>query len=267
MVFEFLLIGRDPAALERAAGEALAEVERIGRLLSPRDPQSELARLNRAAGARTVRVGRELLCLLVEAGKLGLSTGGHYDPTAPGRLGIGDGRLAGLGAILIDPTRRLVRYSRPDVRIDLGGFGRGYALDRAAAILRAHGVERGLLHAGPDTALALDTGWEVGLRAPGLPPGSPCVARVPLARRALARSASVDERGNPRVLRPRDGSVVPGRDGCAVIAPSAAAAEALSIALLSMGRRQAGFFCASAQSCGLQAAWLQDELTWLRREG
>ncbi len=260
--FAFLLVGDSPEELAAAAEAGLDEVSRIEKLLSRHDPDSEVSRLNREAGKRMVKVDPELLQLLVDCGQVGLRTAGHFDLTAPGRRGL-DRASDGLGSILVDPERCLMRFSRPDVCLDFGGVGKGYALDRAAAVLRDHGVHQGLLQAGKDLALALDGGWEVGLRSPGA--ASEAVAHVPLARRALSNTVTVDENGESSIVRPTDGRPVTDPAACAVIARSAAEAEALSTAFLAMGRQQTGRFCTSGRGADLQVAWLEDDLSWLRR--
>jgi thiamine biosynthesis lipoprotein len=257
--FEFRLAGLPPEQLAAAADAALAEVDRVERLLSRRDPRSAVSRLNRDARRRLVRVDPELFQLLVDCGQVGIRTAGHFDLTAPSRRPE-DGPADGLGSILLDPVRKLVRFSRPTVQLDFGGIERGYALDRAALVLRERGVHQGLLHAGEDLALALDGGWKVGLGAPGA--DSAPLAHVPLRRRAMANGRS--SAAHP-VVRPQSGQAVPDAAACAVIAASAAQAEALSTAFLSMGRRQAGLFCTSGHGAGLQVAWLDQDLSWLRR--
>ncbi len=261
--FEFLLVGESPESLETAANAALDEVRRVESLLSRHHPGSEVSRLNREAGKHLVKVDPEVLQLLIDCGQVGIRTAGHFDLTAPLRR-LEDGPADGLGSILLDPERRLVRFSRPNVQIDFGGVGRGYALDRAAVVLRAAGVHQGLLQAGSDLALALDSGWRVGLRPPGAGAEEP-LTHVPLARRALSNTVTVDEHGRSSIVRPSDGRTVTDPAGCAVIARSAAEAEALSTAFLSMGRRQAGLFCTSGHGAGLQVAWVDGGLRWLRR--
>ena len=158
-----------------------------------------------------------------------------------------------------------MRFSRPDLCLDFGGIGKGYALDRAAAALRDRGVHQGLLQAGKDLALALDSGWRVGLWPPGAGAGAEAITHVPLGRRALSNTATVDENGESSIVRPADGHTVTDPAACAVIARSAAEAEAMSTAFLAMGRRQAGRFCTSGQGADLQVAWFEDDLSWLRR--
>ena len=208
-----------------SAGEAaLAEITywhgRLDRFAS----DSFVAHLNRSAYAAPVRIDTGTFTLLSRALAVGRASGGAFDIT----LG------TGVAAVELDEVRSSVRFTSADVRIDLGGIAKGFALDRAAALLRSHGVQRALLHGGTSSVVALGApphapGWRVAL---GTVPDADVVA---LRDRALSVSANVER---AHVLDTRSGVPVPVRT-VAVIGPDACGADAWSTALLVLGARPA----------------------------
>jgi predicted dehydrogenase len=132
-----------------------------------------------------------------------------------------------------------IRFDRGGVAIDLGGIGKGYALDRAAAILRERGVREALLHGGTSTIVALGA-WPVGLADPRDPERR--LGKVDLCDRAISASSGLGkffvERGRAygHILDPRTGSPARGTEAAWVMALSAADADALSTAAYVTGR-------------------------------
>src|SRR5262249_14969420 len=101
----------------------------------------------------------------------------------------------GMRHVVLDPEQRTVRYLRNGLEINLGSIGKGYALDRAARLLREHwNVTAGLLHGGHSSVYAIGSepgradGWGVGLRHPWDPARRLAVVR--LRDRALGTSAA-----------------------------------------------------------------------------
>jgi thiamine biosynthesis lipoprotein len=148
--FEVFLAGADGEHLEAVASAALEEVARLERLLSGYDPFSEVTRLNREAGRRPMRVDADVWDLLCACEGYRRRTGGFFDVTAAAGDGVGGGE-----ALLLDEGRRAVRLGRPGAALDLGGAGKGFALDRAGEVLRQFGVTSGLLHGGTSSVLAV----------------------------------------------------------------------------------------------------------------
>jgi len=148
---------------DRVAGEAaidavMEEMHRIDRLMSPHKPESELSRINVNAGSEPVLICAEMFKLLARAAHFSRLSNGAFDITyaAVGklfdyRLGIRPNSdqvskaclAVGYRHVLLDEIASTVRFVRPDVCIDLGGFAKGHAVDNATTIL----LKRGITHA------------------------------------------------------------------------------------------------------------------------
>jgi thiamine biosynthesis lipoprotein len=160
-----------------------------------------------------------------------------------------------MSLVQLDPRDFTVRFSRPGVMLDLGAIGKGYAIERAAEVLREAGVTSALLHGGTSSVQALShppdaESWKIAIERPrpGLarPPPAPgqqpsLLATVPLCDAAMSVSAvwgkffQAEGRTYGHVLDPRTGQPVAGTALAAVVLPSATEADALSTALLTLG--------------------------------
>ena len=200
-----LAVDEQPQA-KAAAEAAFAELDRQERLLSRFDQGSEIALINRLKPGESLRVGIDTVRCLWLA-KLALrETEGAFDVTAGAPIGqTGLGRLElweiseTLGGLqrerLLNPDEH-IDWTQADaprffqvrvheakmqtatsaqeamgLRIDLGGIGKGYALDRAAEVLAAWEVKAALLHGGTSTALVfgeppITEGWPLGVGGP-----------------------------------------------------------------------------------------------------
>lgn len=263
--FEIALHGGDPLALRAAGEESLDEIDRLEERLSLFRPTSEIAHLNARAAREAVRVTPAVLALLRLAQRLHGETAGSFDPTiAPlldcwGLLG-GTGRVptpeelaaaracVGMGLVELDERASTVRFTSPGVRLDLGAIGKGYAIDRAAEILREAGVTSALLHGGTSTVYAIGAppdgeAWPVAIEGPPAAAGQmrDTIAIVRLRDESLSVSAvwgkSFTAAGqtfghvlNPLTGRPASEAVL-----AAVVLPSATETDALSTALLALG--------------------------------
>jgi thiamine biosynthesis lipoprotein len=235
--FAVALVGEDVEHLGAVAEAVLDEVERIERLFSRFDPRSEIARINREAGGRPVLVDREVLDILLTCQAAWERTGGCFDVAA------GQGTFA---AVTIDRLARYLRLGQPGVVLDLGGVGKGYALDRGADIVRTHGVESAFLHGGTSSVLAWGSDedrrpWTVAVRDPFAPTREAAeLFRVRLdgcgfscsATRAAGQAVS-------DLVDPRTGQPLEGRSACVALAANATQAEILSTSLLCMGKAMA----------------------------
>jgi thiamine biosynthesis lipoprotein len=198
---------------QRAAGEAaitavMDEMHRIDRAMSPYKADSELSRINHGAGAGPVLVSAEMARLIVRAAEFSALSGGAFDITyaAVGhlydyrnRIRPSDDELArareavGWRHLVLDSQAGTVRFARPGMRIDLGGFAKGHAVDNAAAILRRRGIAHAMVSAGGDSRVIGDRRgrpWTIGVRDPRRP--GELVAMLPLEDVSISTSGDYE---------------------------------------------------------------------------
>lgn len=253
--FEFVLHGANPAALRAAAEEALDEVDRLENLLSLYRSHTDVARLNAQAAEGWVRITPETFRLLERAFALSRQTDGAFDVTAgalirawgfmggngtepdPGAVAAAR-ECVGVDRVELDADGFSVRFTRPGVMLDLGSVGKGYALDRAAELLREAGVTSALLHGGTSTVIGLGQPPDADAWRVALPDGE----SVTLTDASLSVSAGWgksfrDSTGRElgHVIDPRRGEPVVGARYAAVVAASATDSDALSTAALVAG--------------------------------
>ena len=247
------------AAAVRALDAALDEVERLDAVLSNWKQDSELSRLNRAAASAPVYCSRDLFDVIEASLRARAATGGAFDPGLEPwsrALGLRDRgleieaqeseplRVPGPGGeVQLDRSGRTVRFSGVGTGLDLGGIGKGYALDAAGRVLWESGVRNALLSFGGQI-LALgappgEDGWMVEVADPTerFRP----VLRLRVRDVSIATSANT-ERGVWRngewmghVLDPHSGRSASFQGSATSVAADATRADAYATALLVMG--------------------------------
>jgi thiamine biosynthesis lipoprotein len=254
--------GKSEGEVTAAIDAALAEVDRLDRMLSTYIGESEVSKLNRAAGGDFLPASPELLDLLSRSREFCASTDHAFDVTvgplvelwkraardgkAPAEREIAAARaLCGPGEIETDPEHGRARLLHAGAALDFGAIGKGYALDRAASILQDRGVTRALLDFGGQF-LALDpppdaAAWRVDLRDPAKPDSTR--TSVNLVHASISTTAdyerglSLSGRRISHVVDPRTGIPVEGILGVSVVCASATEADALSTALFVLGAK------------------------------
>ena len=174
----------DPVVAEAAMAAVMAEMHRIDHAMSPHKIDSELSRINRDAGSAAVPISVEMTGLLARAAHFSRLSDGAFDisyaavgrlfdyrlHTRPGLAALEKARAAvGYRNVMLDEESRTVRFARPDVCIDLGGFAKGHAIDNAAALLRQRGIMHANISAGGDSRVVGDRRgrpWSIGIRDP-----------------------------------------------------------------------------------------------------
>ncbi len=276
--FEIVLHGHRPVALRAAGEEALDEITRLEEQLSLYRPASQISAVNAGAARAPVRVEPAVFRLLQHARRLYDESVGTFDITiAPlvrcwGFMGGGGHRptaeqitaaraKVGMDKVTLDEERFTVKFEEEGMMLDLGAIGKGYAVERAADILREAGVTSAVVQGGTSTVCAIGAppdaaGWKAAIEYPPLPaPGDSPQDRTDLAAaesaavRAIVslndesmsvsaphgRSFTEDGKTYGHVLDPRTGHPAIGGMLAAVVLPSATETDALSTALLTWG--------------------------------
>jgi FAD:protein FMN transferase len=259
--FRLVLYARDGAAATNAATAAFARVADLNAKLSDYDADSELSRLSRTSGSGAwVPVSDDLWRVLTAARALSARSDGAFDVTVgpvvnlwrkarrekrrPDERLLAEARArVGWRLVELDARRRAVRLAVPDMRLDLGGIAKGYALDEALQVLRGHGVTSALVSGGGDIAVSGappgQPGWRIELPGPEEAPAAPEFVR--LRHAALATSGDLFqfvELGGVRyshIVDPRTGLGLTDHGLVTVIARDGTSADGLATALSVMG--------------------------------
>lgn len=171
--FEFVLVGDDENHLRAAGEEALKEIVELEGLLSRFRTNSDISRINRLAAHKPVRVDARTFWLLQRAKRLYQETNGAFDVTVGTWWERSSKTKAVVGAdkLLLDEATMTVQFAEEGLKIDLGGIGKGYALERAAKLLRNAQVESAFLHGGRSSVFAYGfnqngSAWQVAIAHP-----------------------------------------------------------------------------------------------------
>lgn len=177
----------DEAAAAQGASAVFAEFERVDRLMTTWLPDSDISKINQAAGKLPVAVSAEVMSLLEKALAISRASDGAFDITVGAFKGLWkfdedlDGSLPAPEAVaarrslvdyrdlLLDEAASTAFLKRAGMRITLGGIAKGYTVDRAVAMLHDRGFVDFIVQAGGDLYVAGRRGdrpWRVGVRDP-----------------------------------------------------------------------------------------------------
>lgn len=273
-----LLVPYGTADAVPAAQEAFELLDALEDQLTVYRDHSEVSRLNRTACHRPVRIEARLFGLLQLAAAIHGASDGAFDITSgrlikawgffrgPRRVPEADELEAiraavGMSHVELDETHRAVRYRRPELEINLGSIGKGYALDRLTEQLATRwNLPAILLHGGASSVYAKGSptsaakGWRVRIRHPWV--ASRHLAEVWLRDRALGTSAATFQflrykgRKLGHILDPRTGWPAAGLASVSVLAPTAALADGLSTAFYVGGIELARRYCEAHPEVG-----------------
>ena len=247
----------DRAAGEVAMAAVIDEMHRIDRAMSPHKFESELSRINREAGRAAVPLTDEMARLIGQAIEFSRWSDGAFDITyasagqlydyragiAPDDTALQAARSAiGWRQLQLDPAVRTLRFGRPGMRIDLGGFAKGHAVDCSIALLRARGIRHALVSAGGDSQLLGDRRgrpWTIAIRDPRRE--GEVIAVLPLQDVAISTSGDYErffEKSGVRhhhLIDPRTGRSPSSVRSVTILADDGLTSEALSKTVFVLG--------------------------------
>jgi FAD:protein FMN transferase len=251
----------DTAAADTSIGAVFAEFDRLDALLSVWRPGSDVLRINAAAGRAAVPVSPDTRAVLRTAQQVSEWTAGKFDVTFGALADVWrfdhdqDNRvptpaeitarvaLVDYRAVVIDEAAGTVFLSRAGMRLHLGGVGKGYAVDRAVAILRARGFQDFMVQAGGDLFVSGQAGgrpWRLGINDPRGAPDDP-FATVELRDRTLSTSGDYERffiangARYHHLLDPDVGAPARGCRSVTIVAGTATLADALSTGVFILG--------------------------------
>jgi thiamine biosynthesis lipoprotein len=253
-------------ATDKVQGDAaieavLAEMRRVDEAMSTYKPTSELSIVNAQAAQKPIKISGELFDLLSTALEYSRITDGAFDITYASVGYMYDFRkhvhpdekqiaaaLPGINYrhVELDKKNNTVHFARAGMRIDLGGIGKGHAVDRGIAILQARGVDHALVTAGGDSRIIGDRfgqPWVVGIRHPDRK--DEVIARIPLEDAALSTSGDYeryfDENGvrYHHIIDPKTGRSASKVRSATIIGPTATRTDGLSKTAFVLGPEKA----------------------------
>lgn len=249
-----------PDRLEETGSRIKDKVLELHRMWSSFDPNSEVSKINEAAGVHPVRVSAETIDILELAGRCSSMTDGAFDVTLGAlnetwRNAIREkcvpqadelkhaSEHCGFECVQVDRSAQTVSVDSSNCRVDLGGIAKGWALDRAREIVCARGVESCLLNFG-GTVAAVGRDVRVGVQNPLQPTGVP-LGQIEVCDKVVVTSG-VNEHGFQsgdkryhHIIDPRTGwPAEPGLLQVTLVGDHAATADALATGALVLGVRR-----------------------------
>ena len=242
-----------------AAAAIFADIDELEEEISRYQPGSDLTAIKSLTAGQSLQIGLATYDCLSLAQDVATATNNAFDcavanlweawrtPSGslaePEKTALADALArSGSQRFTLDPNGMTITVHCDHLGLDLGGIGKGYALDQAAEILlEDFGITRALLNAGESTVLALQppegaASWVIGAGAPG--------QSHPLTDGALSGSGFSVQ--GSHIIDPRTGRpapLLPDREHVWAIAPTAALADALSTAFMVMSPEETATFC------------------------
>ncbi len=258
--FDFTVVANSEELGNKYITIAIEEISRIEKIISSWDPNSQTSEINNNAGIQPVQVDQELLELVERSIYISKLTDGAFDisyasvdriwrfdgsmPQIPKEKEIKTSvRKVGYTKIQIDTERSTIFLPESGMKIGFGAIGKGYAADKAKALLQSKGVVAGIINASGDmnTWGKQPDGkqWQVAITNPLNK--SKAFARLPISDRAVVTSGNYEKyvtfRGKrySHIIDPRTGYPSTGIVSVTVFAPKAELADALATSIFVMG--------------------------------
>ena len=257
--FEITLVSTQEVA-NQYLNAAQGEIERIERLISSWDANSQTAEINRQAGIKPVKVAKELYDLIARSIEISKITQGAFDISyaALDPVWFFDGRMKavpgeserlksvqniGFKDLVLNAKEQTVYLPKKGMKIGFGAIGKGYAADATKKLMKSLGVSSGIINASGDLTSwgkkPDGTDWQVGISNPENP--AKVFSWFPVRDAAVATSGNYEKyvtlegKQYSHIMDPRTGMPVSGIKSVTVFAPNAELADAFATAVFIMG--------------------------------
>jgi thiamine biosynthesis lipoprotein len=261
--FELTVVGEEEAWALTRINAGVKEIQRLEKLLTTYDEDSETSLINANAGLRPVAVSYETFGLIERSIRISQITQGAFDITYGSidrRLWNFDTTLQQLPDkdtarrmvklinyrnIILDKENRTVLLKEKGMRIGFGGIGKGYAAERAKGVMQEMGVTSGVVNASGDlTAWGYQPdgkSWTIGIVNPDS--AGQIFSSLNITGMAIATSGNyekyiiIDGKRYSHTINPRTGLPVTGIKSVTILCPNAEIADAMATPVMIMGVR------------------------------
>jgi thiamine biosynthesis lipoprotein len=259
--FDITVVANDSIQANKYIDTAVAEISRIEKLISSWDDNSQTSEINRNAGAKPLKVDKELFNLIERAIGISKLTDGAFDISyaSMDRIWQFDGSMTvmpsekeikssvekiGYQNIVLDKKNSTVFLKLEGMKIGFGAIGKGYAADKAKTLLISKGVPSGIINASGDMNTwgkqPNNEDWKVAITNPMNK--NKVFALLPITNGAVVTSGNYEKYVNfngkryTHIIDPRTGYPSTGIISVTVFAPKAELADALATSVFVMGK-------------------------------
>jgi len=259
--FEITVVGNDEQWANEKIDIGVKEIQRIEKLLTTYAEESETNLINANAGISPVKVSEEIILLIERALRISNVTQGAFDlsygsvdkslwnfdttmTSLPSReIAKQSVRLINYKNIIIDKDASTVFLKQQGMRIGFGGIGKGYAAEQAKNVMRAAGVESGVVNASGDlTTWGLmpdGNKWTIGIVNPEM--ASSVFSYMNVSGLSVATSGNyekyimIDGIKYSHTINPKTGLPVTGIKSVTIVSTNAEVADAMATPVMIMG--------------------------------
>ncbi|WP_229719269.1 FAD:protein FMN transferase [Winogradskyella schleiferi] len=259
--FDITVIANDSVDANKYIDTAVTEITRIEKLISSWDVHSQTSAINKNAGIKPIKVDTELFQLIERAISISKLTDGAFDISyaSMDRIWNFDGSMTempsedeinasvskvGFQNIILNKENNTVFLKLEGMKIGFGAIGKGYAADKAKALLMAKGVSSGIINASGDMNTwgkqPNGSEWKVAITNPMAK--NKVFALLPITDGAVVTSGNYEKYVNlngkryTHIIDPRTGYPSSGIISVTVFAPKAELADALATSVFVMGK-------------------------------
>jgi len=259
--FEISVVADDAEWAQQRIEMAIAEISRIEKLLTTFSDDSQTNQINKNAGIAPVKVDQEVFDLIARSLKISELTQGAFDITygsidkslwnfdlnmkalpdaTTARASV---RLINYENVILDSQKVTVFLKEAGMRIGFGGIGKGYAADKAKAVLQANGVKSGIVNAAGDLVTwGTQPGgkpWTIAIADPDqetTPFSTLNISNMAIATSGnYAKYVIIGGKKYSHTIDPKTGLPVSGIKSVSIISPSAEFADAMATPVTVMG--------------------------------
>jgi thiamine biosynthesis lipoprotein len=276
----------DEAKAAKAAADVFAEMKRLDVEMSTWVPDSDVSKINTAAGGKPVKVSDETFAVIERAYDVSKRSGGVFDITIGALLGLwkfdyqnkDDSipdpkdlatklKLVGWRDLVLDKARHTVFLRRKGMAITLGGIAKGYAVDVCVKLLEKQGFVNFMVQAGGDMYVSGKKGadpWVVGIRDPRGPHDS-MFAVMPIEDHSFSTSGDYERtflKDGVRyhhILDPRTGQPARMSRSVTIRAHDAFTADAWSKVMFILGPVEAQKLLDKEKLADFEVVWVDDQ--------